>query len=69
VCKYDIHDDQNGRDDDTLYATTENGIGDNGEGLVNDHVGEEEGDEEEMAICTDGLDTVRVEALFSVCVE
>lgn len=57
------HDDKNGAYDHALDASSENGIGDNGEGLIDDHVGKEEGDEEKVAIFADGLDFVGIFAL------
>lgn len=64
--KRSSHDDKDDRDDDTLYTTAKDRICDDRKGLVCDHVGEEEGDEEEMAILANGLDLVCILALQSV---
>lgn len=60
------HDDKDDRDNNTLYTSAKDRICDDGKGLVCDHVGEEEGDEEEMAILANGLDLVCILALESV---
>lgn len=64
----DVHDDEDGRDDHTLHATPEDGVRDDGERLVGDHVRQQERDEEQMAILADRLDFVGIQLLLSVCV-
>lgn len=63
------HDDKNCADDDALEATAKDGVGDDRERLVDDHVGEEERDEEEMPVFADRLDLFGIFALFAVCIE
>ena len=62
----DSHDDEDGADDDALDAATEDGVGDDGERLVDDHVCKKERDEEQMSVLTDRLDFVRVQLLLPV---
>ena len=44
----DLH--EHSRNDDSLDSTTQDWIGDDGERLVDDHVGHEKCDEEQMAV-------------------
>lgn len=60
-----LHDDEDNGDDDTLHTTAEHRVCNDWERLVCDHVGEEQSDEEQMAIGADGLDLFCVLALFT----
>ena len=62
---WDSHHDECRTDDDSLDATAEDGVRDDGQCLVGDHVREEQRDEEEMAVLADGLDLVGVLLLFA----
>ena len=62
--KLDVHDDEDGADDDALDAATEDRVGDDGERLVDDHVCKKERDEEQMSVLADRLDLVRVQLLL-----
>ena len=62
----DLHDDQHRTDDHTLHATSKDGVRNDGQGFVDDHVGDEESDEEEVAVLSNGLDLPRVLLLLPV---
>ena len=60
-----LHDDENRAGDDTLDAAAKNRVSDNGEGLVDNHVRQQQGDEQQVAILANGLDLVGVYLLFT----
>ena len=62
---WDPHHDECRTDDDSLDATAEDGVRDDGQCLVGDHVREQQRDEEEMAVLADGLDLVGILLLFA----
>lgn len=53
-------------DNYTRNATTENGVRNHGERFVDNHVGEEQSDEEQVTIFANGLDLSRIGLLLSV---
>lgn len=62
----DLHDNKDCADDNALYASAENGVGDNGESFVDNHVGEQEGHQKEVTILADGLDLCSILLLLTV---
>ena len=62
--KRDAHGDEDGADDDALDAATEDGVGDDRERLVDDHVCKKERDEEQMSVLADRLDLVCIQLLL-----
>jgi hypothetical protein len=58
-----LHDDQDRAEDDTRYASTQNRVGNNGQCLVHDHVGQQECHQKEVTILADGLDFSSVKLL------
>ena len=62
----DVHDDEDGADDDALHTAAEDRVRDDGQRLVHDHVREQQRDEEEVPVLADGLDLVRILLLFPV---
>lgn len=61
----DVHDDEDRADDYALDAATEDGVCDNGQRLVHDHVREEQCDKQEVPVLADRLNLVRIELLFA----
>jgi hypothetical protein len=61
------HDDKHCADHHTLCATAKDGVRDDRQGLVHDHVGKEEGDEEQMTILANRFNLVRVLTLLTEC--
>ena len=61
-----LHDNQDRADDDTLYASTQNRVGNNGECLVHDHVSQQKCHQKEVSILADGLDLGSVKLLLTV---
>lgn len=61
---WNSHHDECRTDDDGLDATAEDGVRDDGQRLVGDHVREEKGDQKEVAVLTNRLDLVGVLLLF-----
>ena len=62
----DSQHDEYGADHDALNATSENGVCNDRERLIDYHVRQEEGYEEEMAVLPDGFDLLRIAFLFTV---
>lgn len=60
-----LQDDEDRADYDTLKATTENGVCNHRECLIDYHVRKEEGHEKEVAILPDRLDFLRIALLFT----
>jgi hypothetical protein len=60
-----LHNNEDRADEEGLYAAAEYFVSDERQGFVDDHVRDEEGDEEEMAILPYGLDLPRVLALLT----
>lgn len=48
-----------------MHAPSEDRVRDDGERLIDDHIGKEEGDEEQMAIFAYRFDLIGVEPLFA----
>ena len=61
-----LHDDEHGTDDDALDSSAQDWFRNDGQGLVDDHVGQEEGDEEKVSILANRDDLLGVLALLSV---
>jgi len=57
------HNDQYCRDHDALHPTAQDGVGYDGERLVDDHVCKEKGNKKKVTILANGLDPVCIEAL------
>lgn len=58
------HYDEDGADDHGLDASSEDRICDNRKRFIHNHVGQEESNEKQMAILTDGQDSLGVFALL-----
>lgn len=56
----DVHDDKDSADDDTGHTAAEDGVRDDGQRLVHDHVREQQRDEEEVPVLADGFDLARI---------
>ena len=61
-----LHNDEHGTDDDALDSSAQDWFRNDGQGLVDDHVGQEEGDEEKVSILANRDDLLDVLALLSV---
>jgi hypothetical protein len=61
----DLQNDEDRADHDTLKPTTENGVRDHREGLVDDHVGKEEGHKKKVTVLPDVLDFLCIALLFA----
>ena len=64
--KRDAHDDEDGADDNALHAAPEDGVRDNGQGLVDDHVRKQERHEQQVSVLADRLDLVSIQLLLPV---
>lgn len=58
--KLNLHDDENRADDDTGYTSAKNRVSDNREGLVDDHVRQQQSDEQQVAILANWLNLVGI---------
>lgn len=54
------HDNENSADNDTLNPAAKNRLGDNRQSLVDNHVGQQEGDKQEVAILANGQNLVGI---------
>lgn len=60
-----LHHDEDSTDDDAWDAAAQNSVGDNREGLIHDHVTQEQRYEEKVAVLSNGLDLLGICALFT----
>lgn len=60
-----VHDNENCAHDNTLYAAAQNGVRNDGECLVDNHVREEQRHQQQVAVLADWLYLVRVHLLVT----
>ena len=65
----DIHHNQYRTNDNALYATAKNWVCDNWQGLVYNHVCQDEGDQEQVAVFAEGHNLLGIFLLFSTKLE
>jgi hypothetical protein len=60
------HDDEDGADDNALNAASKDWVRNDGEGLVDNHVGEEEGNQKEVTVLADWFYFVGIFTLLTM---
>ena len=61
-----LHDDEHGTDDDADDSSAQNRFRNDGQGLVDDHVGQEQRNKQKVAILADGQNLLGILSLLTI---